>query len=229
MKSFKTYLKDGKGEEYEARIQTGLYNAGYAVTNKTAGSSNRADGVFLHKKKEHNLEIGTTGKDFAQGKVRWRNGKWFAETKNSKTLTKFLQTLTYDDDLMDQWGPVAIGTDVESTAKDRVKAARSGGDLYLTDVPPNMIWDYYGDKGVYYIQVDGYGAFYMKRNPAKLPIPKFSVIPEIRFRVKGYGSKSSIPHDTTWAVKIPTGGMVNSAFTFDVKDTTRIGPAEFLK
>jgi len=219
------------GFDYEKKIQVGLFKAGYAKTKDTAGSTNRADVVFLHKRKEHNLEIGITGKDFAQGKVHWNTetNKWYADTKNSATLTKFLQTLTYDDDLMDTWGPAALGQKTAATAKTRVAAARKGGDLYLTDVPAKMIWDYYSDKGTYYIQVKGHGAFYMKKNPLGLPLPRFTVKPMLRFRVKGYGSKSSVPHDTTWAVKIPTSGFPKSDYTFDLSDNTKTGPAKFLK
>ena len=55
------------------------------------------------------------------------------------------------------------------------------------------------------------------------------ITPELRFRVKGYGSKSSVPYDTTWAVKIPASGMIQSPATFDVTDTSRLGPKNFLK
>ena len=231
MLSFKTYLKERhakKGFKYEKHIQRSLYNAGFANTNKTAGSSNRADALFLHKGKEHNLEIGTQGKDYAQGMVRWdvKKSKWYAETKNSKTLTKYLENWSYDDDLMDKWGPLALGARHESTPKQRVAAARRG-NLILTGMPPRMIWDYYKDKETYYIQVENYGAFWMKRNPLGLPLPRFEVIPELRFRVKGYGSSAKTTHDTTWAIKIPH--MISSPYTFDVKDTTRKGPDEFLK
>ena len=98
----------------------------------------------------------------------------------------------------------------------------------MTDLPPRMIWDYYADKGTYYIQVEGAGAFWMKKNPLNLPLPRFEVTPLLRFRVKGYGSKSSTPYDTTWAVKIPSSGMIQSPATFDVKDTTRLSPTNFL-
>ena len=236
MKSFIHYIAEKRGVakagfDYEKKIQVGLFKAGYAKTKATAGSTNRADVVFLHRGKEHNLEIGILGKDFAQGKVHWNTetNKWYADTKNSETLTKFLQTLTYDDDLMDTWGPVAIGARTKVTAKKRVAAARRGGDLYLTDVPARMIWDYYNDKGTHYIQVDGHGAYYMKKNPLNLPLPRFTVVPELRFRVKGYGSSSAVPHDTTWAVKIPSSGFPKSDYTFDTTDSTRKGPSTFLR
>jgi hypothetical protein len=217
-----------RGFAYEGKIQKQLYAMGLANTDKTAGASNRADVVFTHRGKEHNLEIGTAGKDFAQGKVHWRNGSWYADTKNSQAITDYLQTLTYDEDLMNVWGPVALGKSSEAqiTPDMRVKAARSGGDLYLTDIDPDIISNYYADKGVYYIHVEGAGAFHLSANPARLPLPYFDVRPEIRFRVKGYGSGK---YDTTWAIKIPTSSLPASPYTFDPDDTQRKGPAEFLK
>ena len=215
--------------DYEALIQKGLYKMGFANTTKTAGSTNRADVVFTHKGKEHNLEIGKVGKDFAQGKVHWRGKKWYADTKNSKTITDYLQTLTYDDDLMNHWGPISLGkkTEAQVTSDMRVKQARTGGDLYLTDIDPDIIAKYYADKGVYYIQVDGHGAFPLGKNPARLPLPYFACAPEIRFRSnKGYGGGK---FDTTWAIKIPKSSLPSSPYTFDPTDTQRKGPAEFLK
>ncbi len=233
MHSFKTYLKEGyakSGFNYEARIQTGLYEAGYAITNKTAGSSNKADVLFLYKGKECNLEVGTKGKDYGQGMVYWdvKKSKWYASTKNSETLTKYLQKWSYDDDLMDKWGALALGAKQEATPKQKVAAARKG-DLILTGMPPRMIWDYYKDKETYYIQIENRGAFWMKSNPLGLPLPQFKVTPELRFRVKGYGSSRKKTHDTTWKISVPESGMISSSYTFDVKDTTRKGPAEFLK
>ncbi|MAL45954.1 hypothetical protein [Hyphomonas sp.] len=223
---FEVFAK--RGFAYEAMIQKQLYKMGLANTDKTAGASNRADVLFVHKGKEHNLEIGTAGKDFAQGKVHWQKDKWYADTKNSKAITNYLQTLTYDDDLMNQWGPVALGkkTNAQVTSDMRVAAARKGGDLYLTDIDPDIIANYYADKGVYYIHVEGAGAFHLAKNPARLPLPYFDVRPEIRFRVKGYGGGK---YDTTWAIKIPKSSLPQSPYTFDPSDTKRKGPAEFLK
>ena len=52
------------------------------------------------------------------------------------------------------------------------------------------IWEYYATKGVYYIQIGGYGLYYMSANPANLPIPPLDVTARVRIRLK---AGSSIP------------------------------------
>ena len=48
---FEVFAK--RGFAYEAMIQKQLYKMGLANTDKTAGASNRADVLFVHKGKEH--------------------------------------------------------------------------------------------------------------------------------------------------------------------------------
>ena len=62
------------------------------------------------------------------------------------------------------------------------------------------IWEYYATKGVYYIQIGGYGLYHMSANPANLPIPQFDVTARLRIRMKpsqsypvySYGFKTAI-------------------------------------
>ena len=53
---------------------------------------------------------------------------------------------------------------------------------------PAALWNYYAAKQNYYIQIGGYGMYYMQQNPAQLPIPQFSSSMRVRIRVKRGGS-----------------------------------------
>lgn len=53
----------------------------------------------------------------------------------------------------------------------------------------DIIAKHYASKGVYYIQIGGAGLFYLKRNPANLPIPKLSGNVRIEIRSARSGSR----------------------------------------
>ena len=57
-------------------------------------------------------------------------------------------------------------------------------------IDKTSIWEYYATKGVYYIQIGGYGLYHMSANPANLPIPPLDVTARVRIRTK---TTSSIP------------------------------------
>ena len=55
-------------------------------------------------------------------------------------------------------------------------------------VDKRNVWDYYAAKNTYYIQIGGYGLFYMSANPANLPIRRLDVSTRLRIRLKRGGS-----------------------------------------
>ena len=56
-------------------------------------------------------------------------------------------------------------------------------DNYLT-IPSSTLHSYYASKGTYYIQIGGYGLYYMGLNPAGLNIPQFKPSLRVRIRTK---------------------------------------------
>ena len=60
-------------------------------------------------------------------------------------------------------------------------------DKFLS-VPLSSVFNYYAAKQTYYIQIGGYGMYYMAENPANLPIPKLNGATNLRIRLKRRGS-----------------------------------------
>lgn len=58
--------------------------------------------------------------------------------------------------------------------------------------PLTVVYDYYSNKGVDYIQIGGAGLFYMKNNPLDLPIPQLQGQVNIEMRLKSAGGKPRV-------------------------------------
>ena len=76
-------------------------------------------------------------------------------------------------------------------------------DAFLP-INTRALWDYYATKKTYYIQVGGYGLYYMKENPANLPVPQFNPKLRIRIRVKRGGSRPIDNYRFTTALQVVT-------------------------
>ena len=56
-------------------------------------------------------------------------------------------------------------------------------DKFLS-VPLSSLFNYYAAKNTYYMQIGGYGMYYMAGNPANLPVPRFNGSMKLRIRLK---------------------------------------------
>ena len=56
-------------------------------------------------------------------------------------------------------------------------------DKFLS-VPLSSLFNYYAAKNTYYMQIGGYGMYYMAGNPANLQVPKFNGSMKLRIRLK---------------------------------------------
>ena len=74
-------------------------------------------------------------------------------------------------------------------------------DNYLT-IPSSALHSYYAAKGTYYIQVGGYGLYYMQSNPAGLDIPQFKPSLRVRIRTKRGGSMPIYNYRFTTALQV---------------------------
>jgi len=88
--------------------------------------------------------------------------------------------------------------------KDSWETAQKMNMLINDKIPFNtdFICDHYSKKNTHYIQIGGAGLFYLKDNPANLPIPKLNGQINIEIRTGRSGSKKSPNGD-----KIVTAGI----------------------
>jgi hypothetical protein len=66
----------------------------------------------------------------------------------------------------------------------------------------NAYLDYYVSKNTYYIQIGGYGLYYMKSDPAKLGVPKFNPVLKLRIRLKRGGVTPIYNYRFTTALQV---------------------------
>ena len=86
-------------------------------------------------------------------------------------------------------------------------------DGFLT-IPSSALHSYYAAKQTYYIQIGGYGLYYMAANPANLPVPQFNPGLRIRIRLKRGGSSPIYNYRFTTALQI-TSKPPRSKFDID--------------
>ena len=86
-------------------------------------------------------------------------------------------------------------------------------DKFL-NIPLSSLFNYYAAKGTYYIQIGGYGMYYLAANPANLPIPKFNGAMRLRIRLKRGGSTPIYNYRFTTALQV-TQKPTKSKFDID--------------
>jgi len=71
------------------------------------------------------------------------------------------------------------------------------------EVGVDFLHDHYAKKKCYYIQIGGYGLFYLKENPLNLPIPQLNTAMNLELRLGAAGSKMN----QTLKIKVASGNM----------------------
>ena len=201
-----------QGFLYEGRIHNKLKMGGIVPRNfQPAGSDpNAPDAKFIYNGVEHKLEVKLDLKaDYGQGSFEYSNGKWIlggAKTPAADELRQLMRAVGIEAFANKEWGPKGPpnkGTiDNKDFTQEMVASDyRRFTDRFLT-IPSSVLWSYYGAKQTYYIQIGGYGMYYMAANPAKLPIPQFNPGLRIRIRLKRGGSSPIYNYRFTTALQI---------------------------
>jgi hypothetical protein len=71
------------------------------------------------------------------------------------------------------------------------------------EVGVDFLHDHYAKKKCYYIQIGGYGLFYLKENPLNLPVPQLNTAMNLELRLGAAGSKMN----QTLKMKVASGNM----------------------
>ena len=74
-------------------------------------------------------------------------------------------------------------------------------DKFLS-VPLSSLFNYYAAKNTYYMQIGGYGMYYMAGNPGNLPVPKFNGSMKLRIRLKRGASTPIYNYRFTTALQV---------------------------
>jgi hypothetical protein len=201
-----------QGFLYEGRVHNSLKSKGLVPKGFTpAGSDpNAPDAMFIYNGKPYKLEVKLDLKaDYGQGSFEYVNGKWIlggAKTAAADELRQLMRAVGIEAFANKEWGPKGPPNKGTIDNKDFTQEMVSSDYRRFTDrfltIPSSALWSYYGAKSTYYIQIGGYGMYYMAANPAGLPIPQFSPGLRIRIRLKRGGSSPIYNYRFTTALQI---------------------------
>lgn len=205
-----------QGFLYEGRIHNKLKSKGLVPPGFTpAGSDpNAPDAMFIYRGNQYKLEIKLDLKaDYGQGSFEYNknDGTWKlggAQTPAAEELRSLMKAVGIEAFANREWGPKGAPNKGVIDNKDFTQEMvasdyRRFTDRFLT-IPSRALWAYYGAKSTYYIQIGGYGLYYMESNPAGLPIPQFNPGLRIRIRLKRGGSSPIYNYRFTTALQITT-------------------------
>jgi hypothetical protein len=197
---------------YESKIHNKLkFNKLVPKNFIPAGSdSNAPDAMFIYNGNEHKLELKLDLKaDYGQGSFDYVGGKWVlggAKTASAEEMRQLLRGVGIENFANKTWGPKGPpnkGTkDNKLITKEDVDSDYSRFRDAFLPIKSSALHSYYGSKSTYYIQIGGYGMYYMAQNPAGLPIPQFNPNLRIRIRLKRGGSTPIYNYRFTTALQI---------------------------
>ena len=201
-----------RGFLYEGRVFNKLKSRNLVPLGvKPAGSDpSKPDAVFLYDKVAHNLEVKLDlATDFGQGTLEYKDGAWSlggADTPAAKEMRNILNAVGTVQFTNRSWGyqgaPNKGTVENKDITEEMVREDyRRFKDKFLS-VPLSSLFNYYAAKNTYYIQIGGYGTYYMAANPANLPVPRFNGAMKLRIRLKRGGSTPIYNYRFTTALQV---------------------------
>jgi len=187
-----------QGFIYEEKIHNKLKAEGLVPKGFTPARSNPnlPDSQFIFNNIPNNLEVKLNlSTDYGQGTLNYVNGVWSlggAETPQAEVLRDLMRGVGIEAFANSEWGPKGepfkISTPTEQFTSEMVTSDYARFSDRYKVISSSALHNYYAAKGTYYIQVGGYGLYYMASNPLRLPVPQFNPGLRIRIRTKRSGS-----------------------------------------
>ena len=201
-----------RGFLYEGRVFNKLKSKNLVPSGvKPAGPDpSKPDAVFLYDKVAHNLEVKLDlATDFGQGTLEYKDGAWSlggADTPAAEEMRNILNAVGTVQFTNTSWGyqgaPNKGTVENKDITEEMVREDyRRFKDKFLS-VPLSSLFNYYAAKNTYYIQIGGYGTYYMASNPANLPVPRFNGAMKLRIRLKRGGSTPIYNYRFTTALQV---------------------------
>lgn len=173
-----------KGDNYEQSIFDLLTSRGLIATGSTRGGAGSAvDIKFLHNFKEYNLEVKLDLEaDYGQKMLKWDNGIWSWCVDDA--VTSFYTSVG----VLDIVNAKCFVPNRYSIARDEITTQQKNQDQKAfedkVEIDIDSLYDFYGDKNCYYIQIGGYGFYHLKRDILSLGTPQFDCKMKLRLRAK---------------------------------------------
>ena len=201
-----------QGFAYESRVHNKLKSGGYVPAGFSPAGSNPSapDAMFMYGGGTHKLEVKLNmAADYGQGTLNYSQGVWTlggASTAAAQELRTLMRAVGVEPFVNRVWGvqgPPNKGTVIPAqfTQAMVTEDYRKFADKFVA-IPSSALHSYYAAKGTYYIQVGGYGLYYMAANPAGLDVPQFTPGLRVRIRTKRGGSTPIYNYRFTTALQV---------------------------
>ena len=187
-----------RGFLYERSIFNKLRSRGITPRgSRPAGANpNLPDATFIYEGQPYKLEVKLDLRTaFGQGTLNYIDGVWTlggADTSEAEEMRRLLSTVGAAEFANLEWGkkgaPNKGSVETSNFTQEMVREDYNNFKDGFKAIDKKNIWDYYAAKDTYYIQIGGYGLFYMAANPANLPISRLNVTTRLRIRLKRGGS-----------------------------------------
>jgi hypothetical protein len=173
-----------KGDNYEQNIFDLLTAKGLiAIGSNRGGAGNATDIKFLHNFQEYNLEVKLDLEaDYGQKMLKWDNGIWSWCVDDA--VTSFYTSVG----VLDIVNAKNFIPNRYSIARDEITTQQKNQDQKAfedkVEIDINSLYDFYGGKDCYYIQIGGYGFYHLKRDILSLGTSQFDCKMRLRLRAK---------------------------------------------
>ena len=173
-----------KGDAYEAKIHQICVQKGITpLSCIRGGAGSNADLIFIHNKEQYNLEIKfDLAADYGQKMLRWENNAWRwcvdDETTRIYTGMGVLDILQKKNFIPNKHTIENLLLTQEHKSFDQSSFESS------IDIETDKLFSYYAGKNCYYIQIGGYGFYYLAKDILNLDVPRFDGTLKLRFRAK---------------------------------------------
>ena len=214
-----------KGDNYEQNIFDLLTARGLiAIGSTRAGAGNTTDIKFLHDFQEYNLEVKLDLEaDYGQKMLKWDNGIWSWCVDDAVTLfytsVGVLDIVNAKNFIPNRY---SIARD-EITTQQKNQDQKAFEDKVEIDI--NSLYDFYGSKNCYYIQIGGYGFYHLKQNILSLGTPQFDCRMKLRLRAKTIHSSPVYKYGFYAVLKVDKKKKPKkSCFDIEQKDGREFSP-----
>jgi len=175
-----------RGDEYENVIyeickKRGILPPGFS---RAGASAEGADIIFIYNGKENVLEVKVDLQaDYGQKYLSWDENGWdWSKPDKTTDLYSSLGALDYVNK-HNNFSPRRHTVDKEKIVLNDKKWDQNMFEKKF-DVPIESLYRYYELKNCYYIQVGGFGFYYLRKDVLNLSMPQFDGEVCLRFRAK---------------------------------------------
>lgn len=173
-----------KGDIYEDKIFLICVSRG--ITNpefKRGGAGNLTDIVFIHNGQLHNLEVkANTGADYGQKMLKWSNNTWSWCVDDE--VTKMYTQLGVLKKVQDKNIVPRRYTMPQELLTENDRLEDQHAFEMKMEIDTIRLFLFYGQKNCHYMQIGGYGFYYLDEDVLNLGVPQFNGKLKIRFRAK---------------------------------------------